>query len=165
MQHTQPELHEAQQARASASQRKAKLGAVEAVLWNKRLGSGKQWRLKGVFKRHFAFQIVRCLDVRLKEISLNITVDRGLRLGPESPGITPKAASSKSLSGQNYQGAEVLYQHQDWRLCLVLLHLKDAARECSFTEGCSSLQLVSPQHSKDLHPGPAITRNELKYPM
>lgn len=117
MQHCRPEKHEKQRARASASQRQAKLGAVEALLWNHRLSSGKQWKLKGFFKRHFAFQIVRCLDVRLRDVSLNVTIDRGLRLGVESPGMTPKGSSSKGPSGEKLHKVKIAISLKDSSCC------------------------------------------------
>lgn len=102
MQYCRPEAWAEQRAKASASQRQAKLGAVEALLWDKRFGTGKPWKLKGFFKRHFAFQIVRGFDVRLRDVSLHVTVDRGLKLGAESPGMTPKASSAKASAGQSH---------------------------------------------------------------
>jgi len=91
--------------RASAVQRQAKLGAVEALLWNGRPGAtlagwwGRRWKVRGFFKRHLGFQIVRLLDVGVQDVSLHLTVDQGLSLGGESPRGTPKASSSKGFSG------------------------------------------------------------------
>lgn len=96
-----PELYEEKIAKASAAQRRAKLGAVEAILWGGKPKAGKQWKLKGFIKRHIAFQVVRFLDIRLRDISLHITVDRGLRLCADSQG-TPKLTNSKSSPGETY---------------------------------------------------------------
>lgn len=119
MQHCRPEVYEEGRAKAEASQRKAKLAAVEALLWDQKLGSGKPWKLRSFFKRHFAFQIVRCLDVRLRDISLHVTIDRGLKLGVESPGITPRAQSLKIAPGTvSQREMEILKIEVAWPCCI-----------------------------------------------
>ena len=101
-------MHEEQRARASALQRQAKLGAVDALLGSARPGGGaaggwgwRRWKVRGFFKRHLGFQVVRLLDVRIQDVCLHLTVDQGLSLGGESPGSSPKATASKGFSGES----------------------------------------------------------------